>query len=126
MKKILVLTVACTALAGCSYLGQPEAYTVISEEKAPVVEQVRVEAPAPVVAPCGGVYCAQAPRPAPIVAPVVSPCTTCAPKPMPCTTCAPVPVPVKAYTCPQGGCQTNYGIKDPLVIHLPGHPIYVQ
>ncbi len=98
MKKIFALTVACTVLAGCSYLGQPEAYTVIDEETAQIPEPVKVEAPAPkpapVMTPCGGVYCA--------------------------------PAPIKTCGCTQAPCQINPGMKEPLVIQLPGQPIVVQ
>lgn len=47
MKKIAILTVACSVLAGCTYLGEPESYTVVDETVAPVVEPQ----PAPVVVP---------------------------------------------------------------------------
>lgn len=59
MKKILALTFACSVLAGCTYLGEPEAYTVVEENTVPVAP-APVAAPAPVVLhnPCGGVYCA--------------------------------------------------------------------
>ncbi len=61
MKKIAVLTVACSVLAGCSYLGEPEAYTIVDEETTPVVQPAPVAKPAPVatVAPqpaCGCGY----------------------------------------------------------------------
>ncbi len=61
MKKIAVLTVACSVLAGCSYLGEPEAYTVVDEETMPVVQPAPVAQPAPIatIAPrpaCGCGY----------------------------------------------------------------------
>lgn len=49
MKKIAVLTVACSILAGCSYLGEPESYTVVDEVSTPVAAPQ--PAPAPVAAP---------------------------------------------------------------------------
>ena len=59
MKKLLALTLVCSVVSGCSYLGAPESYTVVEENVAPAP----VVAPAPTVLPCGGVYCAaHAPR----------------------------------------------------------------
>ncbi len=49
MKKILALTIACSVLSGCSYLGEPEAYTVVEEETAPIATPAPVTTPAPVV-----------------------------------------------------------------------------
>ena len=57
MKKVLTVLVASMALTGCHYLGAPESYTVVDEERAPVMQPVvqPVMRPAPVVAPtnCG-------------------------------------------------------------------------
>lgn len=103
MKKILALTFACSVLAGCTYLGEPEAYTVVEENTAPVAAapapvRAPVVAPAPAVVgnPCGGVYCAAA-------RPVVRPTCAC-----------------------QGACQTNPGIAGPLVVEVPAQPIVIQ
>lgn len=46
MKKLLAVALALTTLSGCHYLGEPEAYTVVDEERAPVAAQ-----PAPVARP---------------------------------------------------------------------------
>ena len=57
MKKVLTVLFASMALTGCHYLGAPESYTVVDEERAPVMQPVvqPVMRPAPVVAPtnCG-------------------------------------------------------------------------
>lgn len=50
MKKIIALTMACSVLSGCHYLGEPEAYTVVDEETA-VIEQQPVQTVQPIVAP---------------------------------------------------------------------------
>ncbi|MBR4932341.1 MAG: hypothetical protein IKZ02_04865, partial [Alphaproteobacteria bacterium] len=42
MKKILALTIACSVLSGCSYLGEPEAYTVVEEETAPIATPIEM------------------------------------------------------------------------------------
>ena len=60
MKKILALTIACSVLSGCSYLGEPEAYTVVEEETAPIATPAPVTTPAPVVyaqPTCGMSHC---------------------------------------------------------------------
>ncbi len=66
MKKILALALVCSVISGCSYLGAPESYTVVDENvesTAPAAPAAPVAAPAPApVMPCGGVYCAAAPR----------------------------------------------------------------
>lgn len=52
MKKLLAIALAATTLSGCHYLGTPEAYTVVDEERAPVVQQpVAQPAPMPVAQP---------------------------------------------------------------------------
>lgn len=57
MKKVLTVLFASMALTGCHYLGAPESYTVVDEERAPVMQPVvqPVVRPAPMVAPtnCG-------------------------------------------------------------------------
>ena len=63
MKKLLAMALAVTTLSGCHYLGEPEAYTVVDEERAPVMQQ-------PVVAP------APMPGAQPMVAPA-APMPTC-------------------------------------------------
>ncbi len=98
MKKIAVLTIACSVLAGCSYLGQPESYTVIDEDVAPVAAQ-----PAPVV---------QQPVAAPVVAPApVRPSCGCG-YVRPC--------------CSNGACQLNPGVAGPLVIEIPAQSVCIQ
>ncbi len=63
MKKVFALLVGAMTLSGCHYLGAPESYTVVDEERAPLMQPV-VQQPimrpvmpvAPVVAPqpaCG-------------------------------------------------------------------------
>lgn len=49
MKKLLAVALALTSLSGCHYLGEPEAYTIVDEERAPMAQPVA--APAPVVRP---------------------------------------------------------------------------
>ena len=51
MKKLLAMALALTTLSGCHYLGEPEAYTVVDEERAPMVQPVAAPMPAPVVRP---------------------------------------------------------------------------
>ncbi len=57
MKKVFTVLFASMALTGCHYLGAPESYTVVDEERAPVMQPVvqPVVRPAPMVAPtnCG-------------------------------------------------------------------------
>lgn len=57
MKKVIALALACSTLAGCHYLGEPEAYTVVEEDTAPIATPAPVAQPVvPVVqpvAPCG-------------------------------------------------------------------------
>ncbi len=48
MKKIVALALVCSVLSGCHYLGEPEAYTVVDEETAPVVAPAPVPTPQPV------------------------------------------------------------------------------
>lgn len=96
MKKIAVLTVACSILAGCSYLGEPESYTVVDEVTTPVVE----------------------PQPAPatpvVVAQPSSPCGCgCG--------CGYVRPGIRA-----GACQINPGVAGPLVIDIPAQSVCVQ
>lgn len=98
MKKIAVLAVACSVLAGCSYLGEPESYTVVDEVTTPVAEP----APAP------------APMPVPVVAPMmVRPVAACG-----CCT--------QTNVCGTGACQINPGVAGPLVINIPPQTVCVQ
>lgn len=97
MKKIAVLAVACAVLAGCSYLGEPESYTVVDEVATPVAEPAPAPAPAPVVAPM-----------------MVRPMATCG-----CCT--------RTNVCgTSGACQINPGVAGPLVITIPPQTVCVQ
>ncbi len=97
MKKIAVLAVACSVLAGCSYLGEPESYTVVDEVATPVAEPAPAPAPAPVVAPM-----------------MVRPMATCG-----CCT--------RTNVCgTSGACQINPGVAGPLVITIPPQTVCVQ
>lgn len=56
MKKVFALTVACFTLSGCHYLGEPESYTLVDEERAPTVQQAPVQ---PIIHPTPAPYCGQ-------------------------------------------------------------------
>ena len=68
MKKIFAVLLAGATLTGCHYLGEPEAYTVVDEERATIVQPViqPQPMPAPVVQP----------MPAPVMAPASCGCAT--------------------------------------------------
>lgn len=51
MKKFLALAVAAMTLSGCHYLGAPESYTVVDEERAPMMQPVVQPMPQPVMRP---------------------------------------------------------------------------
>lgn len=52
MKKVLALVLGAMTLSGCHYLGAPESYTVVDEQRLPVVQQP-VMRPAPAAPVCG-------------------------------------------------------------------------
>ncbi len=97
MKKLLAVALALTTLSGCHYLGEPEAYTVVDEERAPM--QAPVVAPAP-VAPV-----------APVVRPMVAPAA-----PMPSCGCS----------MGQSACQINPGVSGSLMITIPASTVCIQ
>ena len=98
MKKVFALLVACASLSGCHYLGAPESYTVVDEDRAPVVQPV--VAPQPIV------------RPAPVMAPVMAPATQMAP------TCG--------CNNQMGACQINPGVRGPIEITIPAQKVCIQ
>ncbi len=106
MKKIALLTVACSIIAGCSYLGEPEAYTIVEEETAPVaesaVEPTPAVEPAPVVEPAPSCGCGS-----------IQPTTGCG-----CGSVQP--------TTQTGACQINPGMKGPLVIEIPAQSVCIK
>lgn len=63
MKKVFAVLLASMTLTGCHYLGAPEAYTVVDEERAPIVQVAPVQQPIM--------------RPAPMRAPMMAPATNC-------------------------------------------------
>ncbi|MBE6456287.1 MAG: hypothetical protein E7014_07590 [Alphaproteobacteria bacterium] len=104
MKKILALTIACSVLSGCSYLGEPEAYTVVEEETAPIATPAPVTTPAPVVyaqPTCGMSHCGM-------------------------SHCGMPRCGMPRCGCSQGACQINPGIAGPLVITIPEQSVCVQ
>lgn len=97
MKKLLAMALAVTTLSGCHYLGEPEAYTIVDEERAPMAQ--------PVVAP------APMPAPAPVVRPMVVPAA---------------PAPSCGCQMGQSACQINPGVSGPIMITIPASTVCIQ
>ena len=99
MKKIFAVLLAGATLTGCHYLGEPEAYTVVDEERATIVQPVIQPQPMPTPMPAPVVQ----PMPAPVMAPASCGCAT-----------------------GQTACQVNPGVAGPITLTIPAQTICVQ
>lgn len=99
MKKIFAVLLAGATLTGCHYLGEPEAYTVVDEERATIVQ--------PVI------------QPQPVMQPVIQPQPVVAPAPV-------APAPTCGCSYGQSACQVNPGVAGPITLTIPAQTICVQ